>query len=70
MARQTQKELVLEYLKTHKGLTSLQACRWKKPITRIGAIIFNLRMDGHRIYAIPIPQEHGAPYARYELATV
>jgi len=52
MARKSQKEIVLNYLKKHsKGLTSMKAF-WLWRITRLGARIYELREKGHHIITI------------------
>lgn len=43
-----QEQRVLEYLKTHSGITSLDAFR-EFGITRLSARIWNLRREGHEI---------------------
>lgn len=44
----TQKERVLDYLKTHTSITPMEA--WNKlGIYRLGDAIFKLRKDGHDI---------------------
>lgn len=48
MARKTQKQAVLEWLQTGAGITSMEAFR-ELGVTRLSAIIFNLRKDGHDI---------------------
>ena len=51
MARKTQTSEVLNYLKTHKGITSMQAFE-KFGATRLSGIIFNLRRQGHNIISV------------------
>lgn len=51
MARQTQTSEVLNYLKTHKGITSMQAFE-KFGATRLSGIIFNLRAKGLNIVSV------------------
>lgn len=48
MAKASQKEMVYKYLKTHSGITSLEAYD-KFGITRLASVIFKLRQDGHPI---------------------
>ncbi len=48
MQKMTQKEKVLKYLQSGKGLTTMQAIN-KWGITRLGSRIFELREDGHHI---------------------
>ena len=63
---------LLEYLKIHKTITSLQAIR-DLGNTRISATIFNLRKDGYNITStdIPVPNRWGTKtmVAQYELIT-
>lgn len=44
----TQKEKVLKYLQTGKGLTPLQAMNWWG-VMRLGSRVFELREDGHNV---------------------
>lgn len=46
MARQSQRRIVLEYLKTHTGITSLDAFELFG-ITRLAAVIFDLRKTNY-----------------------
>ena len=61
---------LLDYLKTHKTITSLQAIR-DLGNTRISATIFNLRKDGYDITStdIQVPNRWGTKtsVAQYEL---
>ena len=61
---------LLEYLKIHKTITSLQAIR-DLGNTRLSATIFNLRKDGYAINStdIPVPNRWGTKtmVAQYEL---
>ena len=61
---------LLEYLKKHKTITSLQAIR-DLGNTRLSATIFNLRKDGYAINStdIPVPNRWGTKtmVAQYEL---
>lgn len=45
------KSRILRYLKTHKYITSYQAFELFN-ITRLSAVIFDLRQDGHKIGGI------------------
>lgn len=70
MTAKNKTQAILNYLKTHKGLTSKQAYE-KFDTTRLSAIIFNLRNQGYNIetetkYAI---DKYGSriSYARYVL---
>jgi hypothetical protein len=44
----TQKEKVLKYLQTGKGLTTMQAINWWG-ITRLSGRIFEIRADGYNV---------------------
>ena len=61
---------LLEYLKKHKTITSLQAIR-DLGNTRLSATIFELRKDGYAINStdIPVPNRWGTKtmVAQYEL---
>lgn len=48
MARTTHTDIILDYLRTHKGITSLDAFE-KFGITRLSATIFCLRKRGYNI---------------------
>ena len=50
MARRTQKDAVLEWLKTGASISSLDAFK-ELGVTRLSAIIFNLRKEGYAIKA-------------------
>ena len=50
MARKTQTDAVLEWLQTGAGITSLDAFK-ELGVTRLSAIIFNLRRQGYDIEA-------------------
>ncbi len=47
--KKTQKQMVLEYLKEHKSITSWEAIE-KFGATRLSDIIFRLRKEGYEIY--------------------
>ena len=67
--RLSQKDVVLQYLKTHKSITSLQAFE-KWHITRLAAVIFDLRQLGYNIITAEQTTEtkFGAcTYAKYTL---
>ena len=61
---------LLDYLKVHKTITSLQAIR-DLGNTRLSATIFNLRKDGYNINStdMPVPNRWGTKtmVAQYEL---
>ena len=44
----SKKQIVLEYLQTHKSITILEAI-YEMGITRLGAVIFLLKKDGYII---------------------
>lgn len=46
----TQKDVVLQHLREHDKLSSMQAFR-EYGITRLSAVVFELRKDGHAINA-------------------
>ena len=48
MARRTQQQAVLDWLKTGTGISSMDAFK-ALGVTRLSAIIFNLRKKGHNI---------------------
>lgn len=50
----TQKEKVLKYLQTGKGLSTMQAINWWG-ITRLSGRIFEIREDGHNIISTMKP---------------
>lgn len=60
----TQEKMVLEYMKTHKGITALGATRLG--IMRLAARISDLRGEGH-IIDTEIEKRNGKHYARYYL---
>lgn len=66
----TQKERILEYLKTHDGITPLQALDLFGCM-RLGARIADLKAEGHKIEKtmISVKKEDGRPkqYACYHL---
>lgn len=49
----TQNEKVLDYLKTHKGITTLDAFR-DLGVARLASRICDLKRAGHVIYSDPI----------------
>ena len=53
----SQNERVLEYMKEHNGITSLQAYD-KLGVTRLSARIKDLRTAGHIIFAEPLEVEN------------
>ena len=50
--KKTQKQMVLNYLKNHVGITSLTAIE-KFGITRLSAVIFELKEEGNNILSLP-----------------
>lgn len=66
----TQNEMVLEYLKEHKGITTLDAFR-EFGITRLSGRIFNLREQGYKIKSVDLIGKNrygkSVRYTRYEL---
>jgi hypothetical protein len=47
----TQKEVVLNHLKSHTGITSMEAYSEYK-ITRLADVVFRLKKDGHKISSL------------------
>ena len=48
MKKKSQNDLILEYMKDHKGITTLEAFKmWK--ITRLSGRIYELKRQGHQI---------------------
>lgn len=68
--KKTQYNVVLDHLKEGKELSQLEATK-KYGILRLGAIIFNLRRDGHKIStkmeSKPNRYGHISNYAVYKL---
>ena len=71
MKTRSQKKDVLEYLRTHGDISQMEAYRvFEAPITRLAAVICELRKDGYDIETVDwISQNcYGTKrYARYEL---
>lgn len=63
----TQTARILEYLKTGKGITPLDALA-HFGCFRLGARIYDLRRDGHQIEREIIDTPQGSRVARYRLA--
>jgi hypothetical protein len=66
MARKTQKQKVLDYLRSHSYITSLVAFGVFK-ITRLSAVIYDLKAAGYKIDAEPAVDAAGGRYTRYSL---
>lgn len=68
--RETHYDRVLRHLKDFKGITSWQAFEWYG-ITRLSAIIFELRNDGYNIESetLKMKNRYGDPvhFAKYVL---
>jgi hypothetical protein len=47
----SQKERVLEYMKEHGSISSMEAFR-DLGVTRLSAVVFNLRADGYKVKAV------------------
>lgn len=63
----TQKQEVLAYLKKHKSITSWEAIQ-EFHITRLAAIIFELKEDGNAIFSQRMKDyETGKTWAKYTL---
>lgn len=67
MKFETQKSVVLEHLKHNHSITSWGAIQ-EYHITRLSAVIYDLRADGYEIQTIrEYNEETGSNYARYIL---
>ena len=70
MARKTQQQAVLEWLQAGAGITSMEAFK-ELGVTRLSAIIFNLRKEGHDISSesVQVTNRFGgrSTIARYHL---
>ncbi len=67
MKYETQKSMVLYHLKNQPSLTSWEAIM-KYHITRLSAVIYDLRHEGYEIQTIrEHNEETGSNYARYTL---
>ena len=64
--KNSQESKVLEHLKKYKSITSMDAFRLYE-ITRLSAVVFDLRKHGHKIITIPEKSKSGSNYARYYL---
>ena len=68
--QKSQKSEVLKYMKTHKGITSIQAFN-NFGVTRLADIIYRLRQDGFEIETEQLTTKnrygHVVNYARYSL---
>lgn len=62
----SQKQQILDYLKTKRPLTPLQALK-KFGTLRLGARIYELKRDGHRIQSCMIEVGEGKHVASYLL---
>lgn len=66
-----QQERVLEYMREFGGITSLDAFK-DLGVTRLSAVIFNLKADGYRIESEPMKtvNRYGEKvrFSRYKLA--
>lgn len=66
MKAPTQKQLVLDHLRNKGSISSMEAFELYD-ITRLAAVIFDLRADGYRITAEDETSKRGKHYARYRL---
>ena len=57
----SKQEKVLTHLQTHGSITPLQALELYGSF-RLGALIFNLRAEGHEIKTNIVPKKHYAKY--------
>ena len=62
----TQNETVLNHIKTHGEITSLEAFELYR-ITRLSGRIHDLRREGHNITTEKRKAKNGAMYAAYRL---
>lgn len=62
----TQNNKILEYMRTHNGITTFDAFA-KLRITRLSGRIHELRHSGHNISLVWEESESGARYGRYLL---
>lgn len=65
-AYQTQEEQVLEYMRKHGSMTSMDAFRTYQ-ITRLAAVVFNMKRDGYDIETVYETSQYGTRYGRYVL---
>lgn len=63
--KKTQSDLILKYLQTHKGISSMQAFE-KFKITRLSGRIYDLKKQGNNITTLLI-SKNGTTYAEYRL---
>lgn len=66
MKKLSQKTKVLNWLKTGKALTPIQALE-RFGSFRLGALIHALRGEGHTITTTLISNKYGNKYAKYKL---
>ena len=62
----TQEEQVLDYMRKHGSITSWEAI-WEYHITRLAAVVCNMRKDGYDIDTIYETNQYGTRYGRYVL---
>ena len=66
----SQKSEILRYMKSHKGITSVQAFE-RFGITRLADIIYTLRQEGYEIETENITKKnrygHSVTFAKYSL---
>ena len=63
----SQKDRVLSALEGGSSLTQWDTFHWSPPIMRLGAIIFELREEGHEIETETIESPGGARVGEYTL---
>lgn len=61
----TQEEMILDYLKEHGSITSMQAFQ-RLGITRLSARVYDLRDHGHNVVTETVTK-NGKRYAAYKL---
>lgn len=64
----TQKQKVKEYIEKHGSITSFEAFR-ELYVTRLSAVIFDLRNEGENIECEMVHPTKGVSYGRYYYGT-
>ena len=62
----TQEEQVLEYMRKHGSITSMDAFRTYQ-ITRLSAVVFNMKKHGYDVETMRETSQYGTRYGRYVL---
>lgn len=66
MKEGTKKAKILEYMKSHYYITSMDAFTLFNE-TRLAAVVFELRKEGYSIRTDKETTKDGTPYAKYHL---